>query len=170
MEILFENSHIREKQLFKETGFYAFFRRPFAMIANIVAILCIIINIPLLFLKEDRAFHIFMIFVGVLIILCGILGYHKYVKTWYTREVEPRATNGTTTYTIEVYEDKLVHCSTLGTRQELELSRIKKVVKTKSYILLQSNANLMYVFDKNGFTKGTLEEFLEFLRGKKLYK
>lgn len=170
MEILFENSHIREKQLFKETGFYTFFRRPFAMVLNIIAILCVIVNIPLLILKEDRAFHIYMIFVGVLIILCGILGYHKYVKTWYAREVEPRATNGTTTYTIEVYENKLVHFSTLGTRQELELSLIKKVVKTKSYILLQSNANLLYVFDKNGFTKGTLEEFLDFLREKKLYK
>ena len=134
------------------------------------SILLRFLNIYLLILKEDRASHIYTIFVGVLIILCGVLGCHKYVKTWYAREVEPRATNGTTTYTIEVYEDKLVHCSTLGTRQDLELSRIKKVVKTKSYILLQSNANLLYVFDKNGFTKGTLEEFLDFLRKKKLYK
>ena len=170
MELLFENSHTREKEFFKEMALYLCFKRPFAIIGNICAIILLVSNIPLLFLNEHRAIHIYIIIVSLLIILVGVLGYFKYIKAWYSRELEMRGTQGIIVYTIEVYPDKLVHSSSLGTRQELELSQIKKVVKTKNYIYLQSTANLLYVFDKKGFTIGTVEEFLSFLKAKKLCK
>lgn len=43
---------------------------------------------------------------------------------------------------------------------------IVKAVQTENLILLRSKANLIYIFRKDTFIKGTHEEFIMFLRGK----
>lgn len=43
-------------------------------------------------------------------------------------------------------------------------SSIKKAFTTKDLIVLQSEAKLLYIFHKDGFTQGSAEEFIAFLK------
>ena len=67
-----------------------------------------------------------------------------------------------------VHEESLEITGSTGSTLNIELSKIKGVVQTKNYIILRSDARLLYSFHKDGFTKGTKEDFLAFLRSKSI--
>ena len=53
-----------------------------------------------------------------------------------------------------------------GAVNKLEYDKIKSATQTKNLILLRSKANLIYIFRKDTFTKGTKDEFVVFLASK----
>jgi len=56
--------------------------------------------------------------------------------------------------------------ATTGAVNKLEYDKIRNVVQTKNLILLRSKANLIYIFRKDTFTKGTKDDFIAFLKVK----
>lgn len=50
----------------------------------------------------------------------------------------------------------------------VEFANIERVIKTKNYYIFISKANLWVAVKKDSFTKGTVEQFEEFLKQKKL--
>lgn len=48
----------------------------------------------------------------------------------------------------------------------IEIPSVAKVYEQKSILILRTKAKVSYVFSKNGFTKGTSEEFMQFLFSK----
>lgn len=52
----------------------------------------------------------------------------------------------------------------------IEFANIEKTIETKNYYTLVSKAKLAIVLKKDGFIKGTTNEFKKFLKQKKLIK
>lgn len=94
-----------------------------------------------------------------------IWSYHRTVNISLAREKEIFA-GGEIIYTVSVCEDKVIQKTTLGSEFAVDLSNIKKVYKTKNYIVLQSAAKQLYILKKDSFTVGDCESFMAFLRGK----
>ncbi len=157
MEVLFENSHTRTKSTYRQVYFCAFFKSvPFVFCLSAL-LLALIGGIWLL-----SPVLIFLAVVGIAMLTYR---YFKAVKVGYAREAELSA-GGPITYTVEVTEKSLFHRATTGSEIELDFSVISKVHKTRGYIILATEAKQFFIFDKNGFVKGTLDKFLAFLRQK----
>ena len=142
MNILFENSYIRNKDLAKEMYGYIFFRRNYLFVAYIVLLISFIINLILLITTRSTNWFVF-IFVPFFLLL-RIFTYFQSIKLMVKRDNE---VNG-------------------GGVNKLEYNKFKKCNQTKNLILLQSDAKLIYVFRKDGFSVGSCDEFFDFLRNK----
>lgn len=61
--------------------------------------------------------------------------------------------------------DKEIRYNNLANHQEIivSLSSIVKLYETKNLIILKSNAKILHIFTKSGFTKGTPDEFVRFM-------
>ena len=68
---------------------------------------------------------------------------------------------------IAYFTDEEMHYYTPG-RPEIvvELTNVKAVEETKNLILLRTKARVLHAFHKDGFTKGTAEELIAFLKEK----
>ncbi|MCL2046137.1 MAG: YcxB family protein [Oscillospiraceae bacterium] len=51
-------------------------------------------------------------------------------------------------------------------KYNIPISQIKSIKKSKNFILLRTKAKQIVVLAKDGFTKGTLDEFLDFITAK----
>ena len=49
---------------------------------------------------------------------------------------------------------------------QIEYHKFKGAFQTKNLVVLRSKARLLYIFDKNTFEVGTVEEFISFLKTK----
>jgi hypothetical protein len=49
---------------------------------------------------------------------------------------------------------------------KLSFDKIKKARQTKNLILLHTKTNLTFIFRKDGFTQGSVDEFKAFIRSK----
>lgn len=65
---------------------------------------------------------------------------------------------------IDTYRDSYEAKTSIG------IPNIKQVVETRNYYFLITSARLSVVFKKDGFTKGTREEFEVFLQEKGMKK
>ncbi len=65
-----------------------------------------------------------------------------------------------------VTNEYIQNTASTGAVNKLEYDKIRNSVQTKNLILLQSKANLIYIFRKDSFTKGDIESFIRFLNGK----
>jgi len=162
MEILFENSYIRNKELAKELYGYIYFRRNYIFVAYIVLLISFIINLILLITTGSANWFVF-IFVPLFLLL-RLFTYLQAIKLMLKRDSE--VCGGLFEVKSIVTEDFIEYTSTTGGVNRLEYNKIKKCNQTKNLILLQSDAKLIYVFPKNGFSVGTPEGFLIFLRNK----
>ena len=61
--------------------------------------------------------------------------------------------------------DKEIKSNNLANHQEITvpLASIVKLYETENLIILKSNSNLLHIFTKSGFTKGTPDEFIKFM-------
>ncbi len=162
MDILFENSYIRNKELAKELYGYIYFCRNYIFVAYIVLLISFIINLILLITTGSANWFVF-IFVPVFLLL-RLFTYLQAIKLMLKRDSE--VCGGLFEVKSIVTEDFIEYTSTTGGVNRLEYNKIKKCNQTKNLILLQSDAKLIYVFPKNGFSVGTPEGFLIFLRNK----
>ena len=65
-----------------------------------------------------------------------------------------------------VTNECIQNTASTGAVNKLEYDKIRSAVKTKNLILLRSKANLIYIFRKDTFSKGTTDEFIAFLTSK----
>ena len=63
-------------------------------------------------------------------------------------------------------EEGIIQETSTGKQSTQLYTNMKQVVRTKNLILIQSPDNLIYTLKKAGFTKGTAEEFIGFLKEK----
>ena len=162
-EVLFENTHVRDRDFFKEFYFFAFFKRPLMIAVYVLMAIYFVASILLIVFWDQSEW--FGIIVPTVYLLWNFLFYKLSVKN-ATRRQEENENDGQIVYTTRIAGDRLRCQTSHGADFGLELTKIKRVVCTKNYLLLHTQANQMYPFLKNAFTKGTYEDFCEFLRAK----
>ena len=162
MENLFENSCFHSEEWAKETSRYLFFCRPKAIFFIIVFTLYFvlgIINLPLF-----GSFNMVLILSSVWYFLFIIISYRRNCTLIIEREIE---LNGKQLEVFtEVTNDNIKCTQSNGFKYTLYYDSIKKVAQTKNYILLMTKANLLYTLQKDSFSVGTTDGFLDFLRDK----
>lgn len=163
MDILFENSFIRTKELLKEIYRYFYFKRPINIIFEVI--------LGLLFLGSIIFKIIYPYYNNVALIAAPIFifwqfyFYFKSVNTMVKRDNEINGGNPIRIDTV-VTDEFIQTTSSMGTVSKTPYSNMRYAVQTKNCIILRSKANLLYVFGKDTFSKGTPDEFLSFLRQK----
>lgn len=164
MQILFENKYTRTKKFFRETYFYDHFQKPF----NITLMLFMAVLLaPNLFFAVMSSWHniISDISVGI-----GIAFFVIYFIAYPVRVMTAVKKEGTAdkTYTVSATENKILYHAPEQIEIEISFAKIKKVHKSKNYIMLISEDDSVYAFQKDKFTKGSYEDFLKFLKSKNL--
>ena len=162
MEVLFENSYVRNKELAKEIyGFY-YFQRKWLVVCYFLIALSFLANI--LFSIFERSYNWGILIFVPLFFLFQIYCYFHQVNTMVKRdnEVHGKEISVETIVTNECIQNT----ATTGAVNRLEYDKIRNAVQTKNLILLRSKANLIYIFRKDTFTKGTKDDFIAFLKSK----
>ncbi len=164
MEILFENSHVRNKELAKELYRYTMFKRPIMVFIHVALLLSFACNIALIW---DQSSNWAVLIVVPLYFAYSFWRYHVSVSSMLKRDRE--AFGGEVTVQTVVTDTCVRQTIANGPNNaanETKLSNIKKVVQSKNLIILWTNANLLYIFHKDTFGARGKDEFLAFLRGK----
>lgn len=102
------------------------------------------------------AFYLFLIFNG-------------YRRALYTNRKRRVELYGSSSAVCEYFvTDKELKFNNLANHQEITVSlyTIVKMYETKNLIILKSSGNLLHIFTKSGFTKGTPDEFVKFMRSR----
>ena len=162
MEILFENSYIRNKQLAKEIYMYYYFQRKWLVVCYALLLLAFLANILISIFEKTYNWSIF-VFVP-LFFLFQFYCYFRQVNTMVNRDSEVHGKE-ISVETI-VTNEYIQNTASTGAVNKLEYYKIRSAVQTKNLILLRSKANLIYIFRKDTFTKGNKEDFISFLNGK----
>jgi len=167
-EILFENSHVRDKATVKEMYGYECFKKPTKIVIFALLAFFVILYVGVI-IWEYVYFGIwsmeYWIFVPYLIIpILEFLKYKVSVKTTLKRDLEMfgKPADGT----FKVTSDSIIGEASNGAVTETGFDKIKSAAQTKNLIVLRSKANLLYVFRKDGFSIGTKEDFVDFLKNK----
>lgn len=163
MEVLFQNTYVRNKDLAKEIYSYYFFRRPVRIFCHIVLLLCILLRVYSIILFGWETIDYFVLLYSFLFFLQIPLYYHQ-VNTMVKRDLE--LSRDEITVTTNVTEDYIENINSLGAKTQLKYENIKKCSETKNLILLFSKAKLIYIFRKDSFIHGTADEFKTFIRNK----
>ncbi len=162
MEILFENSYIRNKQLAKEIYMYYYFQRKWLVVCYALLLLAFLANILISIFEKTYNWSIF-VFVP-LFFLFQFYCYFRQVNTMVNRDSEVHGKE-ISVETI-VTNEYIQNTASTGAVNKLEYYKIRSAVQTKNLILLRSKANLIYIFRKDTFTKGTKDELIAFLVSK----
>ena len=162
MEILFENSHVRTKELAKEIYGHYYFKRKLNIVAEILVMFSCIVNLIITILGDSVGW--FWLIFPLLLFLLQFYCYFSQVNAMVKRDIElhGKEISVQTIVTNEFIQSTI----STGAVNQLEFDKIKSVAQTKNLILLRTKANLIYIFRKDSFTVGTKEEFLAFLKEK----
>ena len=166
MEEKFRCEVRHSEALYKELYSYMFFKRPIYVIIYILLGLCLLDWVLLLTVLGETNYLLILVIVAFF-----VLEYYLYsssVKNAVKRGKEMYG--GFAQDEVVIYDDKLTLTGTKGVTVELPLNKVKKIYVLKNLIVLMSDAKLMYIMTKSGFTLGTSDEFLDFLREKGIYK
>ena len=162
MEVLFENSYTRDEKLIKEIYRYEYFRRKLLIIFDVVVMLCLLSNILILVVEKECYWGVFIL--APLFFLYQFFCYWRQVRMILKRDQEVHG-NEISVETI-VTNEYIQNTASTGAVNQLAYENIRNVVQTKNLILLRSEANLVYIFRKDAFTKGNAEDFIKFLKDK----
>lgn len=162
MDILFENSYTRSKELAKEIYRYFYFQRKLYIFGYIILGLSFALNLSFAISGQsyNLAVFIFVPLVALLPLYCYIRQVSAMVKR--DKEVHGKEIEVSTTVTNEFIQNT----ASTGAINKIEFCKIRCAVQTKNLILLRSEANLVYIFRKDSFTVGNKEDFISFLKNK----
>lgn len=162
MEVLFENSYTRDKEWAKDAHSYIYFRQPIMIVLDIIFALYVIIGIDNSIITKsiDWSYVLFPLIWYAFIVLVYIRSVNIAVKR--DLEMHGKAIE----VTVIVANDIIKQSQSTGSEYQLNYCDIKKAVQTKKYIYLQTKANLLYSFNKDGFSIGNEKDFLMFLKNK----
>ena len=157
MPILFENTHIRTKELYKEIEFHRYFSASFSNI-----LLLVMFPISLISYIANKTFPIISIIILLDFALKLFLYFH-FSRLKFARENEALE-HRNLLYRYTVTEDAItLHYALNDSTYTTEWSSIKKVWLTKNYIILVSKAQYLHIFKRDRFTIGNDNSFLTFL-------
>ena len=162
MEVLFENSYTRDEKLIKEIYRYEYFRRKLLIIFDIAMILCLLSNVLILIVEKHCYWGVFIL--APLYFLYKFFCYWRQVRMILKRDQEVHGKE-ISVETI-VTNEYIQNTASTGAVNQLAYENIRNVVQTKNLIYLRSEANLVYIFRKDAFTKGNAEDFIKFLKDK----
>lgn len=161
-EPLFENTHIRDKQFFKE-----FCKKPLVSPLHIT----IYVLIGIVFLGSLCAFLFNNVFLWESLVapICYfafvIAIYFFNVHTWSKRQTE-LSPDQPIVYTTQFFEDHMIVKISSGAFHKVDYAVAPKLAATKNYVFLITKARQSFPIKKDGFTKGTYAEFCDFLKTK----
>lgn len=169
MDIIFENRYLRTKEVHKEIHSHYFFKRPLVIVEYIllalVMILCIL-SLPFPDVFPLRSVAIFWLPISVLAVAAMIIQYVKTVNISQKRDLEindGKPVEVRMILTNDVIETCLVSPET---KYHFSYHSIRKIMTTRNYYVLLTEAKHSIVFKKDGFVKGSPDEFLPFVRTK----
>lgn len=163
MEVLFENTYLRDQKNMKEILAYALLRRPIMIVLDIFMALSL-----LLLIVESLYYHYFNVKIPLLFglyLLFRIFPFFNSVRMSLKRDAES-CSEVPVRVISTVTEDVILLSDGHGSTAQLPLSAVKYAAQTNHFLLLRTNAKLIYSFHKEGFTKGSYGEFLHFLHYK----
>ncbi len=156
METLFESRYVRNRQWAKEAYSYIMFKQKPLVVCYILLAPTLVANV----LLQNWGVSAFILgFCAVV-----VLNYFRVVKMITASDAELH--DGEITVETVVTETYIQNTNAIGTVHKIEFHNIKKAAQTKNFIILQTKARMVLTIGKNTFTKGTLEEFLTFLKSK----
>lgn len=162
MEILFENSYVRNKELAKEVYRYYYFQRKWLVVCYALMAISFLVNLFIGIFEKTT--NVAVLIVVPLYLVIPIFCYFNQVNAMVKRDKEVHGKE-ISVETI-VTEDFIQNTASTGSVNKLDYINVRNAAQTKNLILLRSKANLIYIFRKDTFTKGSKDEFIAFLKGK----
>lgn len=169
---LFDNTYTPTLQDYKEIAFFQIFFRKMYIFLNIFSISVIILAVIISIVLHDASellsvpfvfFYLAFIYMNLLV----IIRYRRSIKMWLKRREEcPEIIQEFTYSIIDCDGIKISLTDSQGAKTQTQNLKIKRVYQTKNFFMLWSEANLLYIFKKGAFTKGTDDEFRGYLRSK----
>lgn len=163
MEVLFENSYERTAESIKEFCRHIYFRRPIWIVVYCLLGVSLLANVVLILTGNYDNIGVSVL--ALLILAFPFYAYFKSTKMQIKRDRE--VGGGKPIYVKLMVADELIQseASTGGVTQ-ISYAQIKKGTQTKHMILLYTQANLVYLFRKDSFTKGSAADLIAFLKQK----
>lgn len=154
MEYTFENQYTMNKSWYFEYVSLVLFKGPL-----LVCLLFVFFSILFMFLK-GQIFDILIFFILFVLFFSYFL-LTKTVKSLI--EVSKRLNNGVIKKTVVHFGEHIEMDEGIA-HLEFQYSQIKDVVKTKNFIVLKLSCDSAILVLKNGFTRGSEKDFLEFIQ------
>ena len=161
MESLFENTYIRDKKVAKEIYGYFYFRRKFYIIVYIMLVIAFAANLVTAICGYSYNLPAF-----ILIPLLFALPFYSYFRQVSILVKRDKEAHGDVVELNTVVTEDFIQITVLTSVSKVEFDKIKSVIQTKNLILLRTKANMLVIFQKDGFTKGDKDEFVSFLKNK----
>ena len=161
MPVLFENQYPADKRFFKETIFYSHFRKSFSIYLMLFMAALLAPNLFFAIRSNWQGIaSVISVIIGVAFFIIYFIAYP--VRVAHTvKDSQPDDT-----YHIAVTENKIIYNAPRYSEIEISFAKIKKISRSKHYIILVSEMDDIYALKKDGFTKGTYDEFMKFLKSK----
>lgn len=164
METLFENTYVRDEKHVKEIYSYLLFKRTAAVVIHTFFAACLLINIFGCIITKSYVGALGVVFI-LTYFFAKLFSYNRSVRLTLMRDKETYDAAPVEVQT-SVTNDTIKISVSNGSANEVPLSKFKKGVRTKSSIILYTEAKLIYIFPKDSFTKGTPEGFISFMQNK----
>ena len=100
----------------------------------------------------------------LIIVLLQFLLYHLSLNRTLKRDLEMLGKPADGTF--KVTNDSIIGEGANGAVTETSFDNMKSAAQTKNLIILRTKANLLFIFRKDGFSIGTKEDFVAFLKNK----
>ena len=171
MKTIFENKFTYTKKYYKEYYLCSIFKRPILLFLNIIIGINLILHILAILLPNffTLTYKEIIGYIGSdLIILCIEIGvYLDKVIITYKRDLEMNQGNPINNK-VCITEGNIEILPDVGKSINIDLNNIEKIIKTKNYYIFITKARLTIALKKDSFIKGTEEEFITFLKKKKI--
>lgn len=162
MEVLFENTLVRNKAAVKEFYGYITFRQPVMLFFIVLFLVSFALN--LVCLIWDGTYDLTTLIVVPLFFAYIFWLYARRVKTMLRRDRE--LLGGEVTTRTTVTDTHIQSAVDNGSTNAVHLTDIKKVVQTKNLILVCTKAKLVFILHKDTFKGRNKDEFLAFMKSK----
>ena len=157
MENLFENEYLMERKYYKEYVLNVLCKK--IIITGLLVMIFGLIFTVFVGLEDAKIVLTAAIIAGIASILTPV------VTIKQLEDTEKRLNNGKIEKTKVIFSDNIV-MDEGKVHLEFEYNQITKIVETKSFIVLRLSENSAILVLKDGFVKGTQEEFSKFINEK----
>ena len=164
MEPLFENHYIWTKKMLREMYYRAY--RPFLIVFGAIVVLSVLsLAVDLLF--SETPLDPIPPLTLVVIVLAAAYLFLPLITAVATYNRMKKLYGSVPEVTIRFFEDHFVNITRqTGAVLNLEYAQIKKVLETKSLLLLKLSGQVFILLGKDCFTKGSAASLRVFLHGK----
>lgn len=165
MEVLFENTLVRNKATAKEFYGYFSFRQPVMLFFIVLFLVSFTANLVGLILGST--YELTTLIVVPLFFVLVFWRYTRQVNIMLKRDREALGGEVTMRITVtDTYIQSTVDNDPATTGSKVSLTDVKKVVRTKNLILVCTKAKLVFILHKDTFKDRNKDQFLAFMKSK----